>query len=171
MWLQTPALQLSGLSPLDELKDIHLPTAVSWWPPAPGWWIVTIVVTFACVITCIKIHRYLTSPVRAASRELTRIRRDFRTHRDVHALATALSIFLRRCGLAAYPRVDVAGLSGRAWLEFLDRTGATLAFTDGPGEALVSAPYQASVDIEAETLLTTVEAWTHAALSADKSVG
>ena len=22
-----------------ELRDIHLPEASLWWPPAPGWWI------------------------------------------------------------------------------------------------------------------------------------
>ena len=25
---------------LEQLRDIHLPQAVHWWPPAPGWWIV-----------------------------------------------------------------------------------------------------------------------------------
>ncbi|PCJ36311.1 MAG: hypothetical protein COA75_07800 [Cellvibrionales bacterium] len=25
---------------LEQLRDIHLPEAVPWWPPAPGWWIV-----------------------------------------------------------------------------------------------------------------------------------
>ncbi|MDP7406676.1 MAG: DUF4381 domain-containing protein, partial [SAR324 cluster bacterium] len=26
--------------PLAALRDVHLPPAVSWWPPAPGWWII-----------------------------------------------------------------------------------------------------------------------------------
>jgi hypothetical protein len=25
---------------LEQLRDIHLPQAVHWWPPAPGWWVV-----------------------------------------------------------------------------------------------------------------------------------
>ena len=32
---------MNGENPLQNLKDIHLPGAVSAWPPAPGWWILT----------------------------------------------------------------------------------------------------------------------------------
>ena len=30
---------MSSPDPLSELRDLHLPAAVSPWPPAPGWWI------------------------------------------------------------------------------------------------------------------------------------
>ncbi len=30
---------MNGATPTTlELRDIHLPEAISWWPPAPGWW-------------------------------------------------------------------------------------------------------------------------------------
>lgn len=32
------------MSALDQLKDIHLPPAISWWPPAPGWWLLATLV-------------------------------------------------------------------------------------------------------------------------------
>ena len=166
MW-SAPVLQLSGFDPLQELRDIRPPDAVSWWPPAPGWWVVGLLGTALFVVCFLRARRYLLSPARAAARELKKIKREYHTSHDVDALAVALSIFLRRCVLAAFPRVDAAGLTGDAWLSFLDRTGATAAFTDGPGRVLISAPYQTSTNIEAESLLAAVETWTRYALSPD----
>jgi hypothetical protein len=48
---------------------------------------------------------------------------------------------LRRTAFAAWPRERVASLTGRDWLAFLDSTGGG-GFSDGPGAALVEAPYR-----------------------------
>jgi hypothetical protein len=26
--------------PLQDLRDVHLPDPISWWPPAFGWWMI-----------------------------------------------------------------------------------------------------------------------------------
>lgn len=54
----------------------------------------------------------------------------------------AIAEILRRAALAAYPRRDVAGLSGENWLAFLDETGPEPVFVNGPGRVLAIAPYR-----------------------------
>lgn len=48
---------------------------------------------------------------------------------------------LRRTALAAWPRRDVAGLTGAAWLQFLDQTGGKGRFAQEGGSDLIRAPY------------------------------
>ena len=36
-----PAAKMNELQQLP-LRDIHLPEAVSWWPPAYGWWLLVV---------------------------------------------------------------------------------------------------------------------------------
>lgn len=57
-----------------------------------------------------------------------------------------IAAILRRTALAAYPRVQVAGVTGTDWLRFLDATGGEGGFTDGPGATLAAAPYSPAGD-------------------------
>ncbi|MBE9635479.1 DUF4381 domain-containing protein [Salipiger mangrovisoli] len=53
----------------------------------------------------------------------------------------ALAAILRRAALAAYPRAEVASLTGNDWTAFLSRTGKG-AFPEAAGEELRRAPYR-----------------------------
>lgn len=169
MWLDYSRLQLTSSNPLATLRDIRVPDAISWWPPALGWWVLSLAATACLLVLVVRTRRYWRSPGRAAVRELAIIRKSFRLNGDPNALAVALSIFLRRCVLAKFPPQDVAGLTGTAWLEFLDKTGETRAFTAGPGRVLISAPYQACARIQADQLLCVIAAWIERALSTEES--
>ena len=70
---------------------------------------------------------------RAASRELERV--------EAAQEWAQLSEVLKRTALATFPRESVAGLTGTDWLAFLDRTGGTRDFTEGPGRALTTLAY------------------------------
>jgi hypothetical protein len=58
---------------------------------------------------------------------------------------------MKRTALGAFPRAQVASLSGIEWLRFLDRTGHTNAYTRGHGQLLPELTY----DPRAVTLLGT----------------
>ena len=137
------------------LKDIHLPAAVGWWPPAPGWWLLVGVVAVTAWWLWRRPRRRPTGPEprHLAARELEAIRADWEIHGDARRLAAELSVLMRRVALAAAAPRSVAGLTGQDWLARLDsRVGAPL-FTDGPGRVLLDAPYRPAAQVDAEGLL------------------
>ena len=73
---------------------------------------------------------------------------------------------VKRTALVAFPRAEVASLSGAAWLSFLDRTGHTTVFTRGRGQLLSELAYDprlmTQLDSSAvEELFTIVRQWIH----------
>lgn len=126
------------------LRDLHLPEAIGWWPPAPGWWVLLglVVLGLALVARALyRRHRHHAAR-RLALAELARLERKWATDRNTTALAAGTSDLLRRAMLAYAPRHEVAGLTGRAWLEWLDRGLDRQPFSRGPGRSLEHLPYR-----------------------------
>lgn len=126
------------------LRDLHLPDPVGWWPLAPGWWVV--LALFAAGLAWLAWRWYrawqFEAPRRHALRELARIEAEYLEHRNPVELGKALSELLRRGMLAYAPRADMAGLTGKAWLAWLDEgMGVPYFHTEG-GKSLLSLPYR-----------------------------
>ena len=107
---------MSDPADLSNLRDIVVPPAVSFWPPAPGWWVVgaACVVAAGFAVAVAVRHWQRNAYRREALRALERA-----DGRDISAI-------LKRAALVAFPREQVASLNGAAWLAFLDRTGGTV---------------------------------------------
>jgi hypothetical protein len=144
------------------LRDIHLPAPVSWWPPAPGWWIVVALSVVLCA-GAVWLYRWRSarrnSPLVIARDELEHVRAEWSGHRDVQRLARDVSVWLRRVCITLYPRRDVASLTGDSWWRFLDEVAGTRVFGDDAGRTLAEAPYKASADIDSDGLLRLCETW------------
>lgn len=138
---------------LSQLRDIHLPAAVPWWPPAVGWWIVAGVLVLGFMFAVIAISRRRKDRWRrAALLELQKLR-DLRQTEPVQSLLNALSVLLRRVAITRYPNKDVASLHGDAWLAFLDRSlGESNQFQSGTGRHLASGPYMHDAAMNANDL-------------------
>jgi len=146
--------------PLQELRDVHMPDPISWWPPAFGWWMIIVVLVIAVSLALwARAYRKRTRPRRVALAQLEQVKQQYARHSDDQLAITQVSNLLRRYALAVFSRSHVAGLSGQAWLKFLDHTGSTNQFSEGPGQSLQSGPYQSHGSPSAADILPLVERW------------
>jgi hypothetical protein len=140
---------------LSHLADIVVPAPVSWSPPAPGWWILGAALLIAATILVRRAFlKYRSNAYRrAAIAELAA------TGPIVNGAGlVAVSSTLKRAALVAYPRLEVASLTGAAWLAFLDRAVGTDAFTKGPAAGLGQAAFATQVD-DGEAILGAARRW------------
>lgn len=128
---------------LQQLKDIHLPQPIHMWPIAPGWILVYVIILllFSCVLYFFYKSMRNRYTVKFALTKLNNLQHQIQENPNINA-AAEISTLLRRTALYYFPREDIAGLSGKHWLEFLNRSGKTMNFTQDDGCLLTDAPYQ-----------------------------
>ena len=149
------------------LRDIHLPEPISWWPIAPGWWIIFASLFLLIVVIFIAKRMYISKQLkRDIKAELKNIKQQFQQTQNKPQLAKALSVLLRRASMSYYPKTDIAGLTGDHWLSYLDESNANASagnnFQSDTGKVLLSAPYlpdNTVLDFDAQTLIQLCESW------------
>jgi hypothetical protein len=87
-----------------------MPHEVSWWPLAPGWFVLIGIVLLASLFLIQRLWKRWQGNAyrRAALREL-----------DAADNATAVAEILRRTALAFAPRDEIAAKTGTSWIEWL----------------------------------------------------
>lgn len=157
----------SSMNPLSQLRDIHLPQAVGFWPIAIGWYVLALLVlVFASVMAMLWRKRQARlAPKRAALAQLARLKKRYQQDQDPVEAAIELSMLFRRVALVLFPSKKVASLRDREWLSFLDRVGNTSEFSQGVGQALITAPYQRRAQYDVEQLFVLADSWIHHSLS------
>jgi len=142
-------------NPLDELADIHLPDGVSWWPFAPGWWIL-IALAFITIVAIYywRRHQQRNKYRYLALQELQKVYQNFQQHPSTSIYLQQLSNILRRTALSAYPTQFNASIKGDEWLRWLDAHCTSLqdSFAQGTGQVLLVGPYQKTPQVDAHAL-------------------
>lgn len=134
-----------GTDPLAELRPLHLPQDSLWWPPAPGWWLLGILLL---LLVWLGIRWWMKNRIkRVAIKELDQLQQQQLTAPDY---ASGLSQLLKRYCLTQFPREEIAGLTGEQWHQFLDQHSPE----PHPqlGTVLAETPYQRegeSIDYDA----------------------
>ncbi|KAB1072483.1 DUF4381 domain-containing protein [Methylobacterium planeticum] len=107
---------------LANLRDLAVPDPVAFWPPAPGAWFVLagLGAMLAMSLRDVLSRHYADAYRRAAMAELDRIAASLGP--DASAV-DRISEVMKRAALVAFPRDEVAPLSGAGWADFVARTG------------------------------------------------
>ncbi|MCZ6620217.1 MAG: DUF4381 domain-containing protein [Gammaproteobacteria bacterium] len=139
--------------PLAQLRDIHLPLDPSWWPPAPGWWLLV----FGSMALVWFTVRYTRGWI-VRRRPLKRARRLYDDLYDkLRNNALSEEVFVHESNeilkrlLIHGLRVDAApAANDRRWLALLDAQYGGNEFSRGAGQALGNDRFrpQPRADIE-----------------------
>ncbi|CAM3677852.1 DUF4381 domain-containing protein [Bordetella tumulicola] len=139
-----------ALPGLDQLRELPLPAAISYWPATWGWAVVAIVLLAGGVWSAVAIgrrhcrNRYR----RQALAELDRLTRIVS---KTPLEARALPALLKRTALAAQvegQQARVAPLSGNAWLAYLNQDAASHPFTDDAARLLATLAYGTDATVQ-----------------------
>ncbi len=131
-----PLPEVFGNYAIKGIQEVLPSEPVSWWPATPGWWVLA-------AIALLLLARW-------GFRRWRRWQAD-RYRRDALAQLAALkgsprqqlqatAIILKGTALAAFPRRDVARLSGSAWHRWLVERGAN--FSDSSRALLTEGQYR-----------------------------
>jgi hypothetical protein len=146
-----------------ELRDIHLPEASLWWPPAPGWWI-SLALILLLVWLLPRLLRWLRhKPLRRLSQqELARIRLNYQQGQSDRAVLAEVAALLRRVTMSYYGRAQYASTTGSQWLEQLQTLAPGTGFSAAQLELLTHQRYRSHCEFDVEELLRSTETWLRA---------
>jgi len=146
------------MNPELSLRDIHLPDPVSWWPPAIGWWLLlALLILLSLLIWGIRKLMARRQLRKMALAELTGIESHFGLHQNSQQLVSEVSVLLRRICISRFPRNNIAGLNGEAWIQFLNSQANS--FDAETSHALINGPFQRQCDINSQALINASRHW------------
>lgn len=134
-----------------QLKDIHLPLSPDQWPPAPGWWLLLVVSLLLLGWLTLRLFKFW-QHYRLQKEILESLDALQREHyeKQLSEFLAEVSILLRRVAMMNFPSKQVAALTGKGWLSFLDLHGGGGQYSNGVGSVLATGPYASSSALEAD---------------------
>ena len=122
------------------LRDIHRVEAPSWWPPAPGWWMVAV-----ALLALLATYALWRRRKRNRQRRIAALFDDSVVQaNDAPTQIAVMSELLRRAARLRSPGADK--LEGDAWLDFLDAEDTRRPFQDGAGRLLLEGGFRRDAD-------------------------
>ena len=136
-----------------QLRDVHAPEAIGWWPLAIGWWLVIaalLSITAILIVTLIrhfKKNRYR----KLAAVELIKTFQQWQQYADSAAYLQQANSILKRSVIHGATDESAISLSGQAWLDCLNLYSRQALSTETE-HALGQQCYQALTVVDIESV-------------------
>ena len=145
---------------LAQLKDIHLPDSIGWWPLAPGWYglMLMILITAVALASLLRKRHRNALAKNQALKLLNSYTVQYEKDRNAQLASARISELLRRVALVYYPRAVVASLHSEAWIEFLNETGKGVDFKPVKS-MLLDSPFKTKETVDLQPLITQAQLW------------
>ena len=145
---------------VSQLRDIHTADAVSWWPPAPGWWLLAMLVL---VLLAWAGHRVLARYRLHQRRKqmlgwVDHLNANIDPRRDPQAYLSTLNRIFKLIALRAFPDQPCAALSGQEWADFLIEKMAKSSSSDALN-ILATGPYDPAPGFDPAQLSDLARQW------------
>lgn len=148
--------------PLSALRDIHLPEPGGFWPPAPGWWVLLVLMIGLIVWAALAVHRKRRRNrwLKTALAELTELaaaeNHDSGWFNDLNRL-------LKRAARVRFPQQRPESLSGEDWVRFLTETSSKRATGDqAMFRSLVEGSWRPNPDRDPQQAVSAARRWLEA---------
>lgn len=151
---------------LSELADIRMPGEVSWWPLAPGWWVLLAVLVALAIYGGWRLQKRLALQRRlgGAVSELSKARQtlmqageDNMEQRLIYV--NSVNAVLRRVAMLHLGHNSVASLSGQQWTDFLREHDKAGLLTPQLAEVLAQGRFAPRCDVNADALERMAREW------------
>ena len=151
---------------LAQLADIHLPEPVSFWPPAPGWWALAVLLLVALFFAGRWWSRrharrqiYQHAMAELDNCMLRYAEQDGEPQQRKLDYINAVNSVLRRVALVHFPDSSAASLSGPEWVDFIRKTGDSSGLDDDLAAALSFGRFQTECDVDVDALNAFGRSW------------
>ena len=155
---------------LEQLADIHLPPEISFWPLAPGWWVLAVLVLVALIwSTLYSLQKMKQRKICAyALNELDTIHHEYldSTRRSDEAENAARLLFvnefnavIRRVALWHYPNSGIASLAGPPWVDFIREKGNSSGLTEEISDLITRGRFMPYCEVDINQLYQFGQQW------------
>ncbi len=145
---------------LEQLKDIHAPTDITWWPLAPGWWLLAAIILITVIICVHKIFKWRkqTAWRRMALKHLSKLWRN-ESQLDNAAMIIEINTLLKRSLASKFSADDYLSQTGNAWSTTLNDHARPSSLSAKDITTLCDGAYQPNPEALEADIFKRIEIW------------